>query len=414
MSNSLVSFISFRYFRAKKNEKFVSIISGISLAGISIGVMALIIVMSVMNGFHIELTSNIIGLNGDIAITPMNKIIENHQEVISKVQKNKFVTKVSPLIVGQALAIGDGSNSGVIIRGINISDLKNKGPILDNVLYGSFADYDGLNVIAIGAELARNLGANVGSKVKLVSPNLLPTAFGTMPRAKDFTVVAIFSSGLFDYDAATVLMTVPAAQVFLSMKEGINLIEIKIDNSELVANYSKTLQKELGYSMQVKSWMQDNQQFLSVLQVERTTMFVILTLIMIVAAFNIISSLFMLVKDKTTDIAILKTIGASTKQIMMIFILNGMMVGVVGTFLGVSFGVLFAKNIEAIRKFLENLSGIKIFDPAIYFLYSLPSVVRVTDVIMIASLALFLSLIATIYPSYRAAVLNPVEAMRYE
>lgn len=414
MSNSLVSFISFRYFRAKKNEKFVSIISGISLAGISIGVMALIIVMSVMNGFHIELTSNIIGLNGDIAITPMNKIIENHQEVISKVQKNKFVTKVSPLIVGQALAIGDGSNSGVIIRGINISDLKNKGPILDNVLYGSFADYDGINVIAIGAELARNLGANVGSKVKLVSPNLLPTAFGTMPRAKDFTVVAIFSSGLFDYDAATVLMTVPAAQVFLSMKEGINLIEIKIDNSELVSNYSKTLQKELGYSVQVKSWMQDNQQFLSVLQVERTTMFVILTLIMIVAAFNIISSLFMLVKDKTTDIAILKTIGASTKQIMMVFILNGMMIGVVGTFLGVSFGVLFAKNIEAIRKFLENLSGIKIFDPAIYFLYSLPSVVRVTDVIMIASLALFLSLIATIYPAYRAAALNPVEAMRYE
>jgi lipoprotein-releasing system permease protein len=326
MSNSLVSFISFRYFRAKKNEKFVSIISGISLAGISIGVMALIIVMSVMNGFHIELTSNIIGLNGDIAITPMNKIIENHQEVISTVKKNKFVTKVSPLIVGQALAIGDGSNSGVIIRGINISDLKNKGPILDNVLYGSFADYDGLNVIAIGAELARNLGANVGSKVKLVSPNLLPTAFGTMPRAKDFTVVAIFSSGLFDYDAATVLMTVPAAQVFLSMKEGINLIEIKIDNSELVSNYSKTLQKELGYSMQVKSWMQDNQQFLAVLQVERTTMFVILTLIMIVAAFNIISSLFMLVKDKTTDIAILKTIGASTRQIMMIFILNGMMI----------------------------------------------------------------------------------------
>lgn len=414
MLNSLVSFISFRYFRAKKNEKFVSIISGISLAGISIGVMALIIVMSVMNGFHIELTSNIIGLNGDIAITPMNKIIENHQEVISTVQKNKFVTKVSPLIVGQALAIGDGSNSGVIIRGINISDLKNKGPILDNVLYGSFADYDGINVIAIGAELARNLGANVGSKVKLVSPNLLPTAFGNMPRAKDFTVVAIFSSGLFDYDAATVLMTVPAAQVFLSMKEGINLIELKIDNSDLVSNYSKTLQKELGYSVQVKSWMQDNQPFLAVLQVERTTMFVILTLIMIVAAFNIISSLFMLVKDKTTDIAILKTIGASTKQIMMIFILNGMMIGIVGTFLGVSFGVLFAKNIEAIRKFLENLSGIKIFDPAIYFLYSLPSVVRVTDVVMIASLALFLSLIATIYPAYRAAVLNPVEAMRYE
>ncbi len=414
MSNSLVSFISLRYFRAKKNEKFVSIISGISLAGITIGVMALIIVMSVMNGFHIELTSNIIGLNGDIAIMPMNKIIEDHQEIISKVQKNKFVSKASPLIVGQALAIGDGSNSGVVIRGINISDLKNKGPILDNVLYGSFADYDGVNVIAIGAELARNLGANVGSKVKLVSPNLLPTAFGTMPRAKDFTVVAIFSSGLFDYDAATVLMTVPAAQIFLSMKEGVNLIEVKIDNSELVANYSKTLQKELGYSVQVKSWMQDNQQFLAVLQVERTTMFVILTLIMVVAAFNIISSLFMLVKDKTTDIAILKTIGASTKQIMMIFILNGMMVGVVGTFLGVSFGVLFAKNIEVIRKFLEKLSGIKIFDPAIYFLYSLPSVVRATDVIMIASLALCLSLIATIYPAYRAAVLNPVEAMRYE
>lgn len=414
MLDKFILILSLRYFRAKKNEKFVSIISGISLAGIAIGVAALIIVMSVMNGFHIELTNNIVGLNGDLNISPMGKVIEDHETMVEKVSKHKFVTKTTPLVVGQALALGTVANSGVIIRGIDVGDLKNKGEILNNVFEGNFSEYYGNDVVAVGSELARNIGVYAGSKVKLIAPSLLPTAFGSMPRSKDFTVVAVFNSGLYDYDAATMLMPVSAAQKFLSMGNAINLIEVKITDRDLAVDDTKILQKELGYSVKVSSWSQDNKQFLSALEVERTAMFVILSLIMLVAAFNIISSLFMTVKDKTKDIAILRTIGASKRQIMLIFIINGMFVGVIGTVTGVITGLLFSYNINSIRLFLEKMSGSRIFDPAIYFLYNLPSVVRVSDVVMISSLALVVSFLATIYPAYKASSLNPVEAMRYE
>lgn len=414
MLGKFTAIVASRYFAAKKHEKFVSIISGISLAGITIGVAALIIVMSVMNGFHIELTSNIIGLNGDISITPMSGRIDDYKSVSNTLSKNPYIKRITPLVTGQALVIASSANTGALIKGIDLVDLKNKGEILGNVMGGTFGNYDGNNVVAVGSELAYRLGIYAGSKIKMISPNLISTAFGSMPRSKDFTVVAIFNSGLFEYDAGTILMPIKAAQLFFSFQDGINLIELNIDEPEDAPIRAKELQKKLGFELKVASWKDNNLQFLTALEIERVAMFTILSLIMVVAAFNIVSSLFMMVKDKTKDVAILRTIGASRKQIMTIFILNGMMTGFIGTALGVMLGLAISYNIENIRKFLEQLSGTRIFDPAIYFLYSLPSVVRVTDVIIVSSLSIILCFLATLYPSYKASKLNPVEAMRYE
>jgi lipoprotein-releasing system permease protein len=414
MCSNIVLILALRYFYAKKNEKFLSIISAISLIGITIGVAALVIVMSVMNGFHIELTANIIGLNGDISVTPCRGCEMDYAKTKEVVAKNDFVRAIVPSILGQSLAIGLKNNSGVLVRGINYENLIDKEQILSNIVAGNFDLYDSGGYVVIGVELARNLGIWVGDKVKLFSPTTLPTAFGSIPRAKEFKVAAIFRSAMFDYDAITVLMPRSVAQKLFALNSDVNLLEVYIKKQDDVAKYSQSLQQQLGKEVYVKSWIQSNQQFLNALSIERSAMFLILSLIIIVAAFNIVSSLFMLVKDKTKDIAILRTIGASSSQVMLVFISTGMIIGTIGTFLGVGLGALFASNIDVIRQAVEHFSGIALFDPAIYFLYNLPSVVQISDIVYIAVLSLSLSLLATLYPAYRASRLNPVEAMRYE
>ncbi|MDR0774367.1 MAG: lipoprotein-releasing ABC transporter permease subunit [Rickettsia sp.] len=403
-----------RYFRAKKNERFVSIIAGVSLMGVTIGVAALIVVMSVMNGFHYELTKNIIGLNGDISITPVSRSIANYDEINKKLISQNYIKHISPSIVGQALALGKRMNSGAIIKGIDLTELKYKNQILQNVNTGDFTDFFGTDVVAVGNELARNLGVQAGTKIKLISPNSISTAFGSMPRSKEFRVVATFTSGMYDYDSATILMPLIAAQNFLSFKEVINLIEVTTIEPNKAENFAWEIQNLLGLRLKVTSWQKSHLQFLNALAVERIAMFTILSLIIMVAAFNIVSSLFMLVKDKTSDIAVLRTIGASTRQIMLIFICNGMFIGLLGTILGIILGTSFAYNIQSIRNILEKVTGTKIFEAAIYFLYTLPSEVRLEDVTLVSTISIVLCFCATIYPSYKAAKLNPVDALRYE
>jgi lipoprotein-releasing system permease protein len=382
--------------------------------GVTIGVAALIVVMSVMNGFHYELTKNIIGLNGDISITPVSRSIANYDEINKKLISQNYIKHVSPSIVGQALALGKRMNSGAIIKGIDLTELKYKNQILQNVNTGDFTDFFGTDVVAVGNELASNLGVQAGTKIKLISPNSISTAFGSMPRSKEFRVVATFTSGMYDYDSATILMPLIAAQNFLSFKEVINLIEVITIEPSNAGIYAWEIQNLLGSKLRVTSWQKSHLQFLNALAVERIAMFTILSLIIMVAAFNIVSSLFMLVKDKTSDIAVLRTIGASTRQIMLIFICNGMFIGLLGTILGIILGTSFAYNIQSIRNILEKVTGTKIFEAAIYFLYTLPSEVRLEDVILVSTISIVLCFCATIYPSYKAAKLNPVDALRYE
>lgn len=414
IKNNFILKVAARYFRAKKNERFISIISGFSLIGVTIGVAALIVVMSVMNGFHYELTKNIIGLNGDISITPLSRSIANYDEINKKLLSKNYIKHISPSVVGQALALGNRANSGAVIKGIDLSELKYKNQILQNVNTGDFADFSGKDVVAIGNELAYNLGIQAGDKIKLISPNSISTAFGSMPRSKEFMVVATFTSGAYDYDAATILMPLIAAQNFLSFGEVINLIEVITIEPSNAEVFAWEIQNILGSKLRVISWQKSHLQFLNALAVERVAMFTILSLIIMVAAFNIVSSLFMLVKDKTSDIAVLRTIGASTRQIMLIFICNGMFIGVPGTVLGIILGTRFAYNIQSIKNILEKITGTKIFEAAIYYLYSLPSKVKMEDITLVASISIVLCFCATIYPAYKAAKLNPVDALRYE
>lgn len=404
--------LALRYFSAKKNEALVSFISGFSMLGIMLGVAALIVVIAVMNGFHIELSKNIIGLNSDITISSPERSIDGYRDVLSNIRKFDFVEYANPLVRGQALASGSRTSSGAVVKGITAADLKHKKQIVDNIIAGNLDSFDGKSNIVIGADLAANLGVSIGDNVKLISPNVISTAFGSMPRAKDYKVIAIFSSGLYEFDSGVILMNLPSAMTFFALPNP-NLIEVYSFEPENARYLVVDLHEALP-NLRILNWQSTHAQFFSALEVERVAMFTILSLIIVVAAFNIISSLFMLVKDKTKDIAILRTIGASKGDIMLIFILNGAIVGTIGTLMGVILGVSFASNIESIKQFLEKAFDVKIFEAAVYFLSQLPAKIIVSDVIMVSVMSFAICLLATIYPAYKAATLDPVEAMRYE
>jgi lipoprotein-releasing system permease protein len=405
-----------RYLRARRGERFVSVIAGFSLIGIALGVATLIIVMSVMNGFRQELLGRILGLNGHLGIYAAGPPLTNFDDIVSRVRGLPGVTGAMPVAEGQALLTTDrGGALGGLVRGMRQSDLKSLRVVSNNIRAGTLDDFHGEDAVAIGIGLAQRLGLGIGSKLTLLSPQGSATAFGTIPRIRAYTVVAIFQVGFNEADTSFVYLPLEAAQIFFKLPNAATQIEVMVSDPDRVSAVNREIRQALaGMPVRVIDWTQSNNSLFAAVEVERNVMFLILTLIILVAAFNVVSSLIMMVKDKTKDIAVLRTIGAGSGAVMRIFLMCGASVGVAGTAVGAVLGVVFCLNIETLRHWLESLTGTNLFNPEVYFLSQLPAVLEWREVGQVVAMALILSLLATLYPSWRAARTDPVEALRHE
>lgn len=407
--------MAFRYLRARKSESFVSVISAFSFLGIMLGVATLIIVMSVMNGFRAELTDRILGLNGHMNVASNTaggiSTDDDWEQVISNIGG---VTVALPQIERQALLSVNGSSTGVMVRGISPESFSKKPVLNDAIIQGNMQSFVDGNGVIIGRELAKRYRLFPGDELTLLSPQGKASPFGTIPRSRRFTVSAIFDVEMYEYNQGFAFIPLTAAQHFFNLKNAITTIEIFTEDPQKTDIYLDEILPLIPTSMRAYDWRQSNGSFFNALQVERNVMFLILTLIILVAAFNIVSSMIMLVKDKAKDIAILRTIGASRRSMLKIFILTGGMIGIAGTAAGALLGIGFATNIETIRRWLEGLTGTELFSAEIYFLTQLPAKVEWSEVISVIIMALVISLLATLYPAWRAARLDPVEVLRYE
>lgn len=414
MFSALERMIAFRYLRSRRQEGFISVIAWFSLAGIALGVATLIVVMSVMNGFRAELLSRILGLNGHISVIAPNQAFTDFDRIATQVGQQPGVAAAVPLVEGQALVIVGGRASGVVVRGMRPQDLAKRNILANNIKNGELNRITGTETILIGARMAQRFKIGVGDTLTLISPKLAETAIGVIPRLKQFTVGAIFEVGMYEYDDSFIFMPLDAAQAFLEMENDISYIEVMVTDLEKVEEVSRNIFMALEGRYTVRDWQRVNQTFFNAVQVERNVMFLILTLMILVAAFNIISSMIMLVKDKSRDIAILRTMGASRGMVMRIFLLAGSSIGVLGTCLGAGLGIAFALNIESIRQGIQSLAKVELFSAEIYFLSKLPAILRIEDVGLVVSMAMGLSILATLYPSWRAGRVDPIEALRYE
>ena len=416
MFTKLELLIALRYLKSKRKEGFISVIAVFSFVGIMIGVATLIIVMSVMNGFRHELVERILGINSHITISSYDKGIKDFDKLIIKIGNIEGVKSANAIVESQAMISANGRNAGGLVKGIRVNDLKMKELVANNITQGELDVIGSKSLVIVGSTLARNMNLHVGDKLKIISAETSNTIVGTIPRLKTYKVGGVFESGMYEYDSTTVFANFDMTQIHFRFKDVASGIEIFAENMddleeikaqiyEIISNYPQ---------LYLTDWQQANASFIDALKVESTVMFFILTLIILVAAFNIISSMIMLVNDKNKNIALLRTLGMTKGNIMRIFLICGSSIGIVGTFLGLGIGVLFSANINNIKIWLESFVGVTLFNPAIYFLSTLPSKIFISDVVVIVFMSLILSILATIYPALKASKYNPAEILRYE
>lgn len=415
MFNAFEWMIAVRYLRARRAEGFISVIAWFSLVGIALGVATLIIVMAVMNGFRTELVDRILGLNGHISVLTYDRPITDHEAMAGRIMGLTGVVQAAPYVEGQVMVTNRNEARGALVRGLSVENLSIHKALSSNLKSGTTAALAEPSTIMIGTRMAERFGVDLGDKVTLISPKGTTTVMGFVPRLATYKVVALFEVGMYEYDSSYIFMGLPQAQRYFRTGEGVTGIEVVLDSADDAAATAQDIYAQnAGSPIRVVDWQQANASFVAALQVERNVMFLILTLIILVAAFNIISSMIMLVKDKGRDIAILRTMGAARGSVLRVFLIAGASIGVVGTLAGFTLGVVFCLNIDAIRVFLEGLTGTVLWSPEIRWLSQIPARMETGEVFGVLTMALALSFLATIYPAWRAARLDPVEALRYE
>ncbi len=415
MFSKLEFMIAGRYLGSKRKESFISVTALFSFFGIMIGVATLVIVMSVMNGFREDLMERILGINSHITIYGRGGGIKNYNQIVDKISKIDGVKFVNPLIEDKAMFTSEAKSTGGIIKGIKLKDLESKSLITNNVI-GDYKNINKKHHVLIGINVASIMGLEVGDKIKIISAQTNNSILGAIPRVKTYRVGGIFESGMYEYDSTTIFMNFDMARKHFQMGRKASAIEIFLDDlQDIDAMKLKLFDAVIdNRNLFFVDWKQSNASFIEALDIERMVMFLILTLIILVAAFNIISSMIMLVNDKNKNIALLRVMGMTRSSILRIFLICGSSIGIVGTLLGVAIGIAFSANIQEIKLFIEAVTGANLFNPAVYFLSKLPSKILLSDILMITAMSLGISFLATIYPAYKASKSDPAEILRYE